>query len=155
MKPLAIWLRSISLALLVASCTPIVDTRGHNLDEADFSQIIPGQSSPDDVRAILGSPSATSTYGDETWYYISERKETSGFNAPEVADQKVVAITFDADKKVADVKDYTKKEGKPVQIVDKETPTEGHELTFIEQMLGNFGRFNTPGRGIDPKTLRR
>lgn len=139
----------------MASCSPVVDTRGHALEEADFTQIIPGQTTPEDVRAIFGSPSATSSYGDETWYYINERKETMGFYAPEVADQKVVAIHFDADKKVANVETYSKKDSKPVTIVGKETPTEGHQLGFMEQMLGNFGRFNAPGRGISARDLGR
>lgn len=120
-----------------------------------MSQIIEGQSGPEDVRAILGSPSAISTYGDTTWYYITARKETLGFYAPEVADQHVRAIHFDADARVSSIEEYTKKEGKPVEFVTKETPTEGHELGFIEQMLGNFGRFNSPGREINPRDLGR
>ncbi len=149
------WLVSISAALWLASCTPIIDKRGHNLDDADFSQIIPGQTSEDDVRAILGSPSATSTFGDNTWYYIAERKETEGVYAPQVADQKTVAIHFDADHHVTSIDNYGIKDGEPVTIVEKETPTEGHKLTFIEQMMGNFGRFNAPGSPIDSKAIRQ
>ena len=143
----------ISAALLLASCTAIVDKRGHSLEEADFSQIIPGQSSQDDVRAILGTPSATSAFGDSTWYYISERKETEGVYAPEVVDQKTVAIHFDADKHVTTIDNYTLQDGKPVTIVSKETPTEGHSLGFFEQMMGNVGRFSGGGSPIDPKNI--
>lgn len=154
MRPWKLLLGSISAALLLASCTPIVDSRGHNLEDADFSQIIPGQSTPHDVRALLGSPSTTSNFGDTTWYYISERKETEGPFAPEIADQKAVAIHFDADQKVTKVEDYTKDKSKNVQLVTKETPTEGHSMTIMEQMLGNFGRFNAPGHQIDPRSMR-
>lgn len=149
------WLGSISALALLASCTPVVDTRGHNLAEADMSQIIEGQSGPDDVRALLGSPSAISSFGHLTWYYINERKETLGFYAPEVADQKVVAIHFDENERVNKIEDYDKSASKPVEIVTKETPTEGHEMTVMEQLLGNFGRFNAPGREIDPRNLGR
>jgi len=149
------WLGSISASLALASCSAVVDTRGHTLEDADMSQIIEGQSGPEDVRAILGSPSATSSFGHTTWYYISERKETLGFYAAEVADQKVVAIHFDTDQRVSDIEEFTKEAGKPVQFVTKETPTEGQEMTVIEQMLGNFGRFNAPGREINPRDLGR
>ena len=44
---------------------------------------------------------------------------------------------------------------KAVQIVGKETPTEGHDLTFIEQMLGNLGRFNSPARGMSDRNMGR
>lgn len=149
------WLGSTSLVLALASCSPMVDTRGHNLEDADMSQIIVGQSSPDDVRALLGSPSTTSSYGPLTWYYVSARKETVGFFASEVVDQKVMAIHFDADQRVEKIEDIGKDAAMPVEIVGKETPTEGHEMTIMEQLLGNFGRFNAPGRSIDPRNMGR
>lgn len=149
------WLGFTSALLALASCTPIVDTRGHGLEAADLSQIIPGQSGPDDVRAILGTPSAVSGYGALSWYYVSVRKETVGFLPAEVADQKVVAIHFDAEKHVEKIEEIGKDAAKDVQFVTKETPTEGHELTITEQLLGNFGRFNTPGRSIDARNLGR
>ncbi len=120
-----------------------------------MNQIIEGQSGPEDVRALLGSPSTVSTYGHTTWYYINERKETLAFYAAEVADQNVVAIHFDENDRVREIEHYNKSQSKPVEFVTKETPTEGHEMTIMEQMLGNFGRFNAPGREIDPKNLGR
>ena len=144
-------LTSISSALLLASCSPIFDSRGHSLEDADFKQIVPGQSSPADVTALLGSASARSNYGDETWYYITEKIETVGMFAPEVIDQKVIAVRFDADHHVVDITTHTKDEGEDVQFVDKSTPTEGQHLTIMEQLLGNVGRFAGPGHQIDPR----
>lgn len=139
----------------VASCSPIVDARGHNTAAEDFKQIIVKQSTSDDVRAILGSPSAKSNFGEETWYYIAQRKETEGPFAPKIADRHVYAIRFDANHVVADIAEYTKEAGKPVTMVEKTTPAEGNRLTFTKQLFGNFGRFSTPGRSIDPKSLGR
>lgn len=138
-----------------ASCSPITDVRGHGADAADFSQLVPGQTRDDDVRALFGSPSATSNFGDPIWYYITQKKERRGIFSPEVVEQHVTAIHFDANRTVVEVTDYDQKDGKEVQIVGKTTPTEGHHLGFFEQLLGNFGRFNTPGRGIDPRDLGR
>lgn len=140
---------------LLASCSPLVDARGHSAQTDDFSQIITGQSRTADVQAVLGSPSAKSNFGEETWYYISETKETVGLYAPKITDQKVAAIRFDTDGVVQGIENYSKKDGKPVELVKKETTTEGHKLTFIEQMLGNVGRFNAPGQSIDPKNYQR
>ena len=139
--------------MLLASCSPIVDNRGHSTDAADFKQIVVGQSGPEDVTALLGSPSARSTFGDETWYYITEKKETVGMFAPEVTEQNVVAIRFDADHHVTDITQHGKDEAVPVAMIDKTTPAEGRHLTFIEQMLGNFGRFSAPGKTINPRDL--
>ncbi len=146
---------STSLCLCLASCSPVVDARGYTLSDVDRSQIIEGQSGTEDVRALLGSPSATSGFGNATWYYISSRKETLGFFAPEVAEQNVLAIHFDEAGLVDRVEQYDQSQSRPVEFVSKETPTEGHEMTVLEQMLGNFGRFNAPGREIDPRNLGR
>lgn len=142
-------------ALLLASCSPMVDTRGHTTAMEDFKQLVVGQSGKDDVTAVLGSPTTRSSYGDETWYYITQKRETVGIFSPKVTEQHVTAIRFDAAGLVADIGAFKKEDGKPVEIVRKTTPTEGHELTIMEQMLGNFGRFNAPGRSINPRDLGR
>ena len=129
-----------SVCLVLASCSPIVDTRGYSQEAVDMRQLIIGQSKQEDVQALLGSPTARSTYGDTTWYYITTKKETVGVFAPEVTEQHVTAIRFNPDETVADIAEVKKEEGKPVQIVRKTTTTEGQSLTFMEQMLGNFGR---------------
>lgn len=144
-----------SIALVLASCTPIVDTRGHSGEDVDVSQITIGQSKSDDVRALLGSPTSTSNFGDEIWYYITQKQSREGVFAADVSEQRVTAITFDRDKVVSDISAFKKEDGQSVQIVSKTTPTEGHSVTFIEQMLGNFGRFNAPSRGLSDRNRGR
>jgi outer membrane protein assembly factor BamE (lipoprotein component of BamABCDE complex) len=145
----------ISLPLLLASCTPMVDARGHSADALDISQVVKGQTRAEDVVALLGSPTTVSGFGDETWYYITQKQERVGLFAREVTAQQVLAIQFNTDKTVREIGEFTMEEGKPVQMVSRTTPTEGHDLTFIEQMLGNLGRFNTPSRGISDRNRGR
>jgi outer membrane protein assembly factor BamE (lipoprotein component of BamABCDE complex) len=115
----------------MASCTPIVSTRGHSEDTVDTSQIAAGQTTAEDVLALLGSPTTTSSFGDTTWYYVTQKQERVGVFAAEVTEQRVTAIRFDADKRVVDIASYAKEDGKPVTIVSKTTPTEGHDMTII------------------------
>lgn len=145
----------MALAMLIAGCEPIVDARGHGVDPQDLKQVVLGQTTTEDVRALFGTPSARSDYGDETWYYITEKKETVGPLPPEVTEQNVTAIHFDANHIVTAVTDHAKDEGKEVVLVDKTTPTEGHSLGAMEQLLGNVGRFSAPSRGINPRDLGR
>ena len=152
-KRLGLGLACISMGMVLASCSPIVNTRGHTHEADDFKQIVVGQSHADDVAAVLGTPTSKSSFGDETWYYITVKKETNGILAPEVTEQSVTAIRFDAAHTVADIAEYKKEQGKPVELVSQTTPSEGHSVTFMEQMLGNFGRFNAPGRGISSRDL--
>lgn len=133
-------------ALVIASCTPMVDARGHNTNMRDLKQIVQGQSTREDISALLGSPSTTSSFGPETWFYISTRKERSGVFEAEVVKQNVIGVQFDEAGVVKEYGRYTLQDGKPVDIVEKTTPTEGHSLGVLEQLLGNIGRFNGPGR---------
>lgn len=120
-----------------------------------MSQLVTGESRQADVEALLGSPSSKSTYGKETWYYISAKKETRGLFAPEITDQKVTAISFNEDGTISRIDIIGKDQARQVEIVEKTTPTEGRTLSVMEQMMGNFGRFNAPGREIDPRRLGR
>jgi len=139
---------SLLFASMVAGCTPIVENHGHNLQEADFSQVVVGQSRKDDVLALLGSPSTASKFGDTTWFYITTREEIVGPKEPQITRQKVIGVRFDAEDTVAEILNYTTKDGKPVILVEKTTPAQGKTLGFFEQLLGNIGRFNAPGRGV-------
>ena len=42
-RPLFLTLVVSSILLVAASCSPITDIRGHSLEDADFSQLVPGQ----------------------------------------------------------------------------------------------------------------
>jgi outer membrane protein assembly factor BamE (lipoprotein component of BamABCDE complex) len=141
---------SILFASLLAGCTPIVENHGHNLKDADFSQVVIGQSRKEDVQALLGSPSAAATFGDATWYYIALREETVGPKEPQVTEQKIIGVRFDSTDTVVEILEYATKDGKPVVLVEKITPAQGKTLSFFEQLLGNIGRFNAPSRGLTP-----
>lgn len=145
----------IAICVVVASCSPIVDLRGHSEEQADYSQIIPGQSTKDDVAAILGTPSAKSNFGDETWFYITEKRETYGMLAPQIADQSVTSVKFDSAGLVEELSKTDKDKSKQVEFVEKTTPTEGRKMGVMEQLLGNFGKFSTPGREINPRDMGR
>lgn len=135
------------LLFLPAACGPKVNNGGYVKDGDIKSQIGVGTSTRDEVLSKLGSPSSQSSFGPETWYYITDRQETIAFLKPEVVKQDVVAVTFDKSGVVSDIKNYNIADSKNVAIATRTTPTEGHTLGFFEQVLGNIGRFNSPGSG--------
>lgn len=134
--------------LCLGACGQNIETRGA-LKDADWkSKIFVGQTTQDEVRALLGTPSARSTFGPETWYYITLKRETVAFFKPEVIDEEVVQIAFAPDNTVKSVNVTGKDKARDIQISDRVTPTEGHQLSFVEQLLGNVGRFNSPTNGL-------
>jgi outer membrane protein assembly factor BamE (lipoprotein component of BamABCDE complex) len=132
-------------ALSLASCTSSISTHGHRLDAAALAQIEPGQSVEGDVIQLLGSPSSLATFDDRTWYYVSQRTERHSFYHTTVVSQDVVAIGFDDQGTVSRVDRHDLNGAREIDLVDRETPTSGNEMSVLEQFLGNIGRFNPAG----------
>ena len=130
----------VMLILLTTSCSPIVENRGYVFDEKLLHQIKVNETISNDVMDILGSPSTTSAIDASTWYYIYSKAETVAFYHPTVTDRRVLAVSFDDDDKVNNLKYYGLEEGKIISYVDRTTPTRGRELTVLQQLFGNLGR---------------
>jgi len=81
-------------------------------------------------------------FENETWFYISERRETLAFFEPEVLDRKIVIVQFNDAGNVKTVAEVGLEDGRMVIPVDRETPTLGNDLIAIQQLLGNIGKFN-------------
>lgn len=138
---------ALGAGILLGGCQEKILQHGNVPDEDQVVQIMPGQDDKNRVEQLLGSPSTTGTFGDNTWYYISKRTAQTAFFDPDTIDQGVLAISFDAQGIVEDMKIYDQADGRLVAMVDRTTPTHGNELTIIQQLLGNFGRFSPEENG--------
>ena len=97
-----------------------------------------------EVEQILGSPSVTATFRrpEDTWYYISSEFEAYGIFAPEAVRRRILAVNFDESLRVKEVERFELEDGQEVAMVERETPTRGKELSLLQQLFGNLGRFN-------------
>lgn len=138
---------AVALVLGAAACAPRVDVRGNLPDPDRVAEIVPGDTTREFVQEILGSPSNVSTFGRESWFYISNRTETVAFLAPEVQERQVLAIHFDDQGVVESVEKLGLEDGRDIDLVQRETPTAGNELTFLDQLFGNLGRFSGKQQG--------
>lgn len=135
----------LAVAVSTAACSPRIDQRGNKPDEDQVVQINPGVDDKNRVAELIGTPSTISTFDDRTWYYISKRTSTTAFFDPEVVDQEILAVNFTEEGIVDSLRLYGQEDGRTIAYVDRETPTEGHELTIVQQLFGNLGRFNPEG----------
>ncbi len=136
-----------ALAVMVVSCSPVVATRGNLIDDDRFALITVGRSTANDVANVFGSPTTVSTFDQRTWYYIGQRTEKVAFFDPDIVERRVVRIEFTETGIVSRIDDLDLDDAQAVELVERETPTLGRRLTVLEQLLGNFGRFNTPSGG--------
>jgi outer membrane protein assembly factor BamE (lipoprotein component of BamABCDE complex) len=147
-------LRSICLIggsiLSLSACAPNIQQEGNVPDPDQVVQINPGVDDKNRVVQLLGSPSAVSTFEDHTWYYISRRTEQTAFLDPSVTEQEVLAINFNPSNIVENMKVYGLQDGRMVLAIPRVTPTHGNDLTIMQQLLGNLGRFNAGDKKSSP-----
>ena len=126
----------------LAACVASVDQRGNLPEPEKIAQIRPGRTTRDQVAKILGTPSSTGIFDDKRWYYISRKTQQVAFLDPDVLDQQVYIVNFDAKGVVQAVDHKELKDGREIEPAAGATPAPGRELTLVEQVLGNIGRFN-------------
>ena len=136
--------------LATTACAPISTYSGFQAIESDPKDVKVGVDTKSTVRGKLGSPSATSTFDPNTWFYMNQVKERIAFRRPRVIARNVTAIAFNKDSEMVEsVHNYTLKDGKVIAYNNRETPTRGREMTILEQMLGAVGHGGVLPRSDD------
>lgn len=138
-------------ALALAACAKDIDARGNLPTEDALAKLAPGEQTRQDVRNLLGTPSTTSVFDGETWYYISSQTTQYAFYPVEELERSVYKVNFDQRGILRDVVKLDLNDGREVQIVSRETPSKGRELSLIEQLIGNLGRFNSGKEAQGPR----
>ena len=139
---LSVLLATFGAAAFV-SCAPAVDQRGNLPNPDKLAEIHAGSTTKDEVAKILGTPSSVSVFNnDKSWYYISRRTSQTAFFEPNVLDQQVYIVEFDDQGVVRGVDHKLLEDGKEITPVARATPAPGRELSFLEQLIGNLGKFN-------------
>ncbi|PTW60700.1 Beta-barrel assembly machine subunit BamE [Breoghania corrubedonensis] len=131
-------LRNIALvaavSLALGGCFTKTLNRG-NVITPDAMQQVQVGASREEVQLVLGTPSTTSVVDGETYYYISQKEKQTAFLAPDVVEQRVVAVYFDKDGRVANIADYGLKDGKVFDFISRTTRTGGSDYGLISQIV--------------------
>ena len=102
----------------------------------DQLDLVPVGSSQEQVLLALGSPSTTGQFGNEVYYYISQKRaKTYEFQKMKLIDQKVLSVYFDEEKTVSRIANYGIQDGRVFDFISRTTPTSGEDFTFLKQVL--------------------
>lgn len=148
----ALKLAAIGLSLMsLSACSIPINDRGNMPKANALAQIKPGVTNKQSVTRLLGSPSSIAVFNNNTWYYIGHKTKDIAFLKPEVLSQEVVAIHFNKKGVVTAIDRKNLKNAQAVTPNPNKTPAQGRKFTFLEQLIGNFGKFDntrstrTPG----------
>lgn len=156
MKRLVLFAACVALT----GCTPVVSQRGYleNLDAE--AGIAVGADTKATIEQKLGDPSVQAAFNADAWYYISSTEKQVAFFTPTIESRHILAVYFDKEGKVTDMKHYGLEDGHVVAFESRTTPTRGRELTFLQQLFnatpGVPGGYNqnqeqNPGGGGGPR----
>ncbi|WP_342641574.1 outer membrane protein assembly factor BamE [Rhodoligotrophos ferricapiens] len=140
---------AIGIASIIAACSPVVDHRGY-LPQGDVLQKVQPGMSKTEVQALLGSPSTTATvnFHGDSFYYISDTVEQEAFFKPTVVDRRILAIRFNQNDQVESFATYGLEDGRVINFNTRQTPTRGKELTILQQLFSNIGKFSPGGNAV-------
>lgn len=136
----------VALLTLLSACSMVEaprQLRGNRVEADQLQELVLGTSTRADATALLGSPSTRASFDDNTWIYISETTQTRVGRTPGIMAQDVTVLTFDQGGVLRGVKRLNQDDSLPVNVVSRSTPSPGSEATFLQQLLGNVGKYNT------------
>ncbi len=142
------------IATVLGACSALEyppQTRGNKVTEDQMKDLVPGTSTRNDVASLLGTPTAKATFDDNTWIYISEVTQPRVARVQGVNSQNVVIASFDDRGVLKTIKQLDQADAKPVSVVSRATPSPGSESSFMQQLLGNVGKFTAgPAASTEP-----
>jgi len=138
----------MSLITLLAGCSSIKNYRGYIPDPEMNDAIRVDVDTKVSVQTMLGNPTMLPTFDDNNWYYYTKRTERWAFFKERVTEMDILAISFDNEDYVSDIRRYSVEDNQIVDPVSKKTVTHGKDENFFAELFGNVGRFG--GGGSNP-----
>ncbi|GGE41074.1 outer membrane protein assembly factor BamE [Actibacterium pelagium] len=138
------------LCLGLSACGTATLERSHGYvpSEEDLENVIVGVDTRDTVATNVGTPSTSGVISDGDYYYVASRWETRLYFKPKEVEREVVAISFDEGGTVSNVERFGLEDGQVVVLNRRVTDDNINRITFLRQLLGNFGNF-VPGQFLD------
>ncbi|MFO1203964.1 MAG: outer membrane protein assembly factor BamE [Tabrizicola sp.] len=124
----------------VAACSPVYRNHGYVPSEEELAQVEVGKDTRETVGQKIGRPSTQGLLNDVGWFYVQSRYKHFGPRAPQEVERQVLAVTFNDAGVVENIARYGLEDGRVVQISRRVTETNVKGLSFIQQILGTFGK---------------
>lgn len=138
-------MRAISLSFLclaLVACSATFQNHGFVPPEEELSVILPGVDTRESLALSVGEPSASGVIRNDAWFYAQYRVRNFAYQAPQVVERDIVAITFDPDGVVQNIERFSLEDGQLVQLSRRVTDAGVGDVTILTQILRNFGRLD-------------
>lgn len=130
------------LAVGLTACAATFTNHGFVPRDDELAEIVVGVDSRETIEETIGRPAATGVLREEAWIYSAYRVRNYTYQAPQVVEREVVAISFDGDGVVSNVERFGLEDGRVVTLSRRVTENTVRDLGFFRQLLRNLGRFD-------------
>ena len=130
---------AVSISIMATGCAERITTHGQIIKTKNVAMLVEGKHKKEDVQYLLGSPSATGTFSNNTWYYLSEKKSSKALKNDIVSERRIITIVFDDKNIVKSIADKVTNNIPKMSFNGRTTPTHGQSFGILDQMIGNIG----------------
>lgn len=130
------------LAAVLAACSATFTNHGFVPQDGELEEVLIGVDTRGTVEETIGRPSAAGVLRDEAWIYSAYRVRNYTYQAPEVVEREVVAISFDGDGVVSNVERFGLDDGQLLELSRRVTDSSVRDLGFFRQLMRNLGRLD-------------
>lgn len=122
-------------SIALAGCSPVISNRGYLENPDAEAGVAAGVDTKTTIEQKLGDPSVQAAFGTDAWYYISQQERQVAFFDATIQNRHILAVYFDKEGKVSDMKHFSLEDGNVVAFESRTTPTRGREMTFLQQLF--------------------
>ncbi|WP_224814479.1 outer membrane protein assembly factor BamE [Hasllibacter sp. MH4015] len=137
-RPLAL---ALGLVLGLAACSATYTNHGYVPPPEILAEIGVG-ATQEQVAELAGAPGSAGVMRDEAWFYTQYRVRNFTYNAPQVIERDIVAISFNEAGRVSNIERFGLEDGQIIQLSRRVTESSVRDIGFLRQILSNFGRIN-------------
>ena len=127
-------------AIALAGCESTIAPHGHSIDSIELDQIVPGQTTRADVRAVLGKPSFEGAFDSGKIYYLSEVMIEPPGGRKRLSARTMIVIALDEAGVVTEIEVRDETSGNRIAYLDEKSPTPGDNFGVTEQIFSTLRR---------------
>ena len=127
--------------IAVQGCAAQYRTHGYVPSDEELSSIVVGVDTKTTVEEVVGAPSTSGVLQDGAYYYVQSQVRHFAWQAPQVTERQVLAISFDSAGVVQNIERFGLEDGQVVPLSRRVTRS-GGDISFIRKLLGNIGRLS-------------
>ncbi len=135
-------LAGMALVVSLTACAATYRNHGYVPTDDELSFVAVGVDTRDTVASAIGVPGTMGLLTEGGWYYVQSRFKHFGPRKPEEIEREVLAISFDKDGVVENIERFGLEDGRVVVLSRRVTDSGIKGVSFLRQLMGNFGRLN-------------